>query len=50
MSSPALEVQNLSYMYGSYKALQETSFTVNNGDIVMISGPNGAGKNLDVMS
>ena len=44
MSSPALEVQNLSYKYGSYQALQETSFTINNGEIVMISGPNGAGK------
>ena len=44
MSSSALEVQNLSYMYGSYQALQETSFTVNNGEIVVIIGPNGAGK------
>lgn len=44
MSSPALEVQNISYKYGSYQALQETSFTVNNGEIVMINGPNGAGK------
>ncbi len=44
MSSPTLEVQNLSYKYGSYQALQETSFTVNNGEIVMISGSNGAGK------
>jgi len=44
MSSPALEVQNLTYMYGSYQALQETSFIVNNGEIVIICGPNGAGK------
>jgi ABC-type multidrug transport system ATPase subunit len=44
MNSPALEVQNLSYKYGSYQALQETSFTVNNGEIVIINGPNGAGK------
>ena len=44
MSNPTLEVQNISYKYGSYQALQETSFTINNGDIVMISGPNGAGK------
>lgn len=44
MSSPALEVQNISYMYSSYQALQETSFTVNNGEIVVIIGPNGAGK------
>ena len=44
MSSPVLEVQNISYKYGSYQALQETSFTVDNGEIVLISGPNGAGK------
>ena len=44
MSSPALEVNNISYMYGSYQALKETSFTVNNGEIVMITGSNGAGK------
>ncbi len=44
MSNPTLEVQNLTYMYGSYQALQETSFTVSDGEIVMISGPNGAGK------
>jgi len=44
MRSPTLEVQNITYMYGSYQALQETSFTVNDGEIVMISGPNGAGK------
>jgi ABC-2 type transport system ATP-binding protein len=44
MSSPALEVQKISYMYGSFQALQETSFTVNNGETVVITGPNGAGK------
>lgn len=44
MSSPALEVNNISYLYGSYQALQETSFTVNKGEIVVITGPNGAGK------
>ena len=44
MSSPALEVNNISYMYGSYQALQETSFTVNKGEIVVVTGSNGAGK------
>jgi len=44
MSNPTLEVNNISYMYGSYQALQETSFTVNNGEIVVITGSNGAGK------
>ncbi len=46
MNSSALEAQNISYKYGSYQALQETSFTVNDGEIVMISGPNGAEKPL----
>ncbi len=44
MSSPAFEVNNISYKYDSYQALQETSFTVNNGETVVITGPNGAGK------
>jgi len=34
MSNAALEVTSLSYAYGSYQALQETTFTVNNGEIV----------------
>ena len=44
MSSPAFEVNNISYKYDSYQALQETSFTINNGETVVITGPNGAGK------
>ena len=44
MSSPALEAQNISYLYGSYQALQETSFTVYSGGIIVLIGPNGAGK------
>ena len=44
MSNPPLQVQNISYHYGSYQALQETSFTVNNGEIVTITGSNGVGK------
>jgi len=44
MSNPPLQVQNISYRYGSYQALQETSFTVNEGEIVTITGSNGVGK------
>jgi len=44
MRSPVLEAQNISHKYGSYQALQETSFTVNKGEIVVITGSNGAGK------
>ena len=44
MSNPPLQVQNVSYKYGSVQALKETSFTVNNGEIVTITGSNGVGK------
>jgi len=44
MSNPPLQVQNISYKYGSYQALRETSFTVNSGEIVTITGSNGVGK------
>ena len=44
MSSPSLEVNNISYIYGSYQALKETSFTINKGEIVAVTGSNGAGK------
>jgi len=44
MNNPPLQVQNISYKYGSYRALQETSFTVNKGEIVTITGSNGVGK------
>ncbi|MEN8173492.1 MAG: ABC transporter ATP-binding protein, partial [Chloroflexota bacterium] len=41
---PALEANNISYQYGSYQAVQETSFKVNKGEIIVITGSNGAGK------
>jgi ABC-2 type transport system ATP-binding protein len=44
MNNPALEVQNLSYKYGSFLALRKTSFTINSGDVVIVGGPNGSGK------
>jgi len=44
MITPPLQVENISYQYGSYKALQETSFMLNNGEIVIITGSNGVGK------
>lgn len=39
-----LEVKNLSVNYGSVKALENTSFNINEGEIVSMLGPNGAGK------
>ena len=39
-----IEVQNLSKSYGSKRAVNGISFTVNRGDILGFLGPNGAGK------
>ena len=39
-----LEVKNLSVSYGAIEAVQDISFTVNDGEIVSLIGANGAGK------
>jgi ABC-2 type transport system ATP-binding protein len=39
-----LEVKNLSYQYGSRKALQDLTFSVEKGEIFGFLGPNGGGK------
>nr|WP_317412266.1 ATP-binding cassette domain-containing protein [uncultured Solibaculum sp.] len=39
-----IEVQNLCKQYGHIKAVQDISFTINEGEIVGFLGPNGAGK------
>ncbi|MCP4755471.1 MAG: ATP-binding cassette domain-containing protein [Proteobacteria bacterium] len=39
-----IEVENLSKHYGSFKAIDEVSFTVDRGEVVGFLGPNGAGK------
>lgn len=44
MNDPSLTAQRISYQYGSYQALKESSFSVNEGEILTITGPNGAGK------
>ena len=44
ISSPAIEVSNVSHSYGSKKALNKVSTTINHGEIVAIMGRNGAGK------
>jgi ABC-2 type transport system ATP-binding protein len=44
MLKSILEVSNLTYSYGSYQALRETTFRVDKSETVVIAGPNGAGK------
>lgn len=45
-----IDVQNLQKKYGQYTALQDVSFSVNQGEIFGIIGPNGAGKTTTVES
>lgn len=40
----SLQIKNLTKIYGQQKALNDISFTVNEGEIVGFLGPNGAGK------
>lgn len=39
-----IEVKNVTKTYGSFKAVDNISFTINDGEIVGLLGPNGAGK------
>jgi ABC-2 type transport system ATP-binding protein len=39
-----IQVDRLSRRFGSYKAVDDISFTVGNGEVVGLLGPNGAGK------
>lgn len=41
---PIIEINNLSYSYGSQVVLKQLNLTVNHGDFVMIRGGNGSGK------
>lgn len=42
--TPLLELKNISYQYGNYKAVDHLSITVQKGEIFAFLGPNGAGK------
>ena len=39
-----IEVKNLTKKYGTFEAVKDISFTIENGEIVGFLGPNGAGK------
>jgi ABC-2 type transport system ATP-binding protein len=43
-----IEVSNLKKNYGSLKAVDDTSFQVNNGEVFALLGPNGAGKTTTI--
>ena len=45
-----IDVRNLHKQYGEYTAVQDISFSVNQGEIFGIVGPNGAGKTTTVES
>ncbi|MBK7093907.1 MAG: ABC transporter ATP-binding protein [Saprospiraceae bacterium] len=44
MSYPAISIENLTKYYGSFRAVNSVSFTVDSGEIFGFLGPNGAGK------
>ena len=44
MADVAVRVEGLVVSYGSFVAVENLSFTVNNGEIYGLLGPNGAGK------
>lgn len=45
-----LEIKGLTKVYGKYKAADDVSFTVGNGEIGILLGPNGAGKSTVIKS
>ncbi len=45
-----LEIRNLTKTYGKYKAADNVSFAVGNGEIGILLGPNGAGKSTVIKS
>jgi ABC-2 type transport system ATP-binding protein len=48
MTAPALEVRQLTKSYGTFRAVQEITFTVPAGGVIGLLGPNGAGKTTTI--
>jgi ABC-2 type transport system ATP-binding protein len=47
-NTPAISVSHLQKTYGKVRAVEDVSFTVNDGEIFGLLGPNGAGKTTTV--
>ncbi|GAA2361622.1 ABC transporter ATP-binding protein [Dactylosporangium salmoneum] len=45
----AIDLQNLSYAYGSVQAVEDVTLTVAEGEVVAVLGPNGAGKSTTLL-
>jgi branched-chain amino acid transport system ATP-binding protein len=50
MTTPLLEINNLSVKYGAIQALQDINLVVNKGELVTLIGANGAGKSTTLMA
>lgn len=48
MTTPAIEIHNLSKHFGQFTALDDVNFTVNPGEVMGFLGPNGAGKSTTI--
>ena len=46
--NPIIEVKHFSKTYGDFKAVDDISFTVDEGSIFAFLGPNGAGKSTTI--